>query len=274
MTAGSRCARIPGLPALEPWQIHTGNLILVNASHAFLQTKPPLSPAFPLTDSSRAALSVDGYDGNPVLMQAQAARLLEHLMARLHGWREIVPVSGWRSAGEQQRIWDDSLAENGLEYTRTYVARPGHSEHETGLAIDLGLRRDNVDFICPDFPRGGICQRFRELAADYGFIQRYDEEKEDVTGIGYEPWHFRYVGIPHAAVMTGAGMALEEYVCFLREFPFGKRPLKADTHSTQFFISYISMDAAAAMPAAILQTHPFTVSGNNVDGFILTEWRV
>ncbi|MFQ9411875.1 MAG: D-alanyl-D-alanine carboxypeptidase family protein [Evtepia gabavorous] len=61
-------------------------------------------------------------------------------MAAIGGWKEIVPVSGWRALEEQQAIWEDSLAENGLPFTQTYVAYPGHSEHQTGLAIDLGRR--------------------------------------------------------------------------------------------------------------------------------------
>ncbi|MFR1232947.1 MAG: D-alanyl-D-alanine carboxypeptidase family protein [Evtepia gabavorous] len=79
-------------------------------------------------------------------------------MAAIGGWKEIVPVSGWRALEEQQAIWEDSLAENGLPFTQTYVAYPGHSEHQTGLAIDLGRRSASIDFIRPDFPYTGLCQ--------------------------------------------------------------------------------------------------------------------
>ena len=85
------------------------------------------------------------------------------------------------------------MRESGRKFTETYVAVPGHSEHETGLAIDLGLKQDVIDFIRPEFPYEGICQRFRQLAPKYGFIERYPKGKEEVTGIGQEPWHFRYV---------------------------------------------------------------------------------
>ena len=95
--------------------------------------------------------------------------------------------------------------------TRKFVAYPGCSEHQTGLAIDLGANLPEIDFICPEFPDTGIFGKFREKAADFGFIERYPKGKEAVTGIGAEPWHFRYVGVPHAAVMKAGGLVLEEY---------------------------------------------------------------
>lgn len=173
-------------------------LILVNQSHALTEDIPdPLVPVHPRTPS--------------ILMCRCAAVMLSRLMEKIHGWEEIVPVSGWRSRDEQQAIWDSSLRENGLTFTQKYVALPGHSEHQTGLAIDLGLRQEQIDFICPEFPDSGICRLFREMAPDYGFILRYPPGKEHITGISHEPWHFRYVGRPHARIMEQKGLTLEEY---------------------------------------------------------------
>ena len=109
-------------------------------------------------------------------------------------------------------IYTDSLRENGPEFTAKFVAMPGHSEHLTGLAIDLGLRQPKIDFIRPAFPYEGICQKFRELAPAYGFIERYPKGKEHITGIAHEPWHFRYVGTPYSETMAFKGMTLEEYL--------------------------------------------------------------
>ena len=125
-------------------------LILVNARHACPGGVPDLIPV----------------GGSPVLLDWQAAQALEALMEELDGWQSIVPVSGWRSFEEQTGIYQSSLAENGPAFTRKYVALPGHSEHQTGLAIDLGLRGPEIDFIRPDFPYEGVCQRFRERAAE------------------------------------------------------------------------------------------------------------
>lgn len=177
-------------------------LILVNTSHALTEDIPePLVPVHPRTPS--------------ILMRSSAAVMLSRLMQDIHGWKGIVPVSGWRSREEQQAIWDSSLQENGLTFTQKYVALPGHSEHQTGLAIDLGLRQEHIDFICPEFPDTGICRLFREKAPDYGFILRYPPGKEHITGISHEPWHFRYVGRPHAQIMEQKGLTLEEYVALI-----------------------------------------------------------
>ncbi len=146
-----------------------------------------------------------------VLMEREAARQLNLLMEAVDGWRHITPVSGWRSMREQTELYNSSLRENGLEFTRKFVAKPGHSEHQTGLAIDLGLTQETIDFIRPDFPYHGICQTVRERAAEFGFVERYPAGKESITGIAHEPWHFRYVGTPHAAVMKERGWTLEEY---------------------------------------------------------------
>ena len=91
-------------------------------------------------------------------------------------------------------------------------ARPGCSEHETGLAIDLGENVPELDFIRPSFPDTGICGTFRARAAEFGFILRYPKGKEAVTGIGWEPCHFRYVGVPFAREIADRGLTLEEYL--------------------------------------------------------------
>ena len=192
--------------------IHNGLLILVNAEHPIQHMeRPVLAPAVP---------------GSDILLDTRAAAMLSGVISRIGAAGEIVPVSGWRSEAEQREIWDGSMRDSGEEFTRKYVALPGCSEHQTGLAIDLALRADNIDFIRPEFPYDGVCGRFRALAADYGFVERYQSGKEGVTGIAAEPWHFRYVGRPHARIMCEMGLCLEEYVEYLRAYPYPERLLE------------------------------------------------
>ena len=146
-----------------------------------------------------------------ILLLPPAAQALQRLIHDLDAREAIVPVSGFRPHAEQVRLWNDSLRENGRAFTETYVARPGCSEHETGLAIDLGENVPGLDFIRPSFPDTGVCGAFKARAAEYGFILRYPRGKEAVTGIGFEPWHFRYVGTPWAGEMADAGLTLEEF---------------------------------------------------------------
>lgn len=234
--------------------IHSGLIVLVNAEHPIRRReRPVLAPAAP---------------GSDVLLDTRAAAMLKGLISRLGATGEIVPVSGWRSMREQREIWDGSMAENGTEFTRKYVALPGCSEHQTGLAIDLALRSDNIDFIRPDFPYDGICGRFRALAADYGFIERYQAGKEHITGIAAEPWHFRYVGRPHARLMSDNGLCLEEYVELLRSYPYPERLLETRGGVYEADVGFAFAKSKLELPDA-----PYQISGNNVDGYIYTLWR-
>lgn len=234
--------------------IHNGLLILVNAEHPIQHMeRPALAPAVP---------------GSDILLDTRAAAMLSGLISRIGAAGEIVPVSGWRSEAEQREIWDGSMRDSGEEFTRKYVALPGCSEHQTGLAIDLALRADNIDFIRPEFPYDGVCGCFRALAADYGFVERYQSGKEGVTGIAAEPWHFRYVGRPHARIMCEMGLCLEEYVEYLRAYPYPERLLEVRGEVYEAEVGFAGARDALGLPDA-----PYQVSGNNVDGYIYTLWR-
>lgn len=234
--------------------IHNGLLILANAEHPIQHMeRPVLAPAVP---------------GSDILLDTRAAAMLSGVISRIGAAGEIVPVSGWRSEAEQREIWDGSMRDSGEEFTRKYVALPGCSEHQTGLAIDLALRADNIDFIRPEFPYDGVCGRFRALAADYGFVERYQSGKEGVTGIAAEPWHFRYVGRPHARIMCEMGLCLEEYVEYLRAYPYPERLLEVRGEVYEAEVGFAGARDALGLPDA-----PYQVSGNNVDGYIYTLWR-
>ena len=119
----------------------------------------------------------------------------------------------YRTAERQQQILDKYTAkyENqgyshdaALEKALTQVALPGTSEHQLGLALDIIAEYDSDNNPTWNWLRDN-CWR-------YGFILRYPADKEEVTGITYEPWHFRYVGVPTAQEITESGLCLEEYL--------------------------------------------------------------
>ena len=207
-----------------------GALYLVNGAH-------PLGE-----EPERAELAAVDRTHPRILLRRRAQAMLARLLAAVDSGPAIVPVSGYRPRAEQQAIWDSALAEHGLPFTQTYVARPGCSEHQTGLAIDLGENRPEVDFLCPAFPDSGPCGALRRRAAEFGFVLRYPAGKEAVTGIGHEPWHFRYVGQPHARLMEGRGLVLEEYLDWLRSFP-PEAPLEAGGWTLRWLA-----DGAAPLP--------------------------
>jgi D-alanyl-D-alanine dipeptidase/carboxypeptidase len=206
-----------------------------------------------------------------ILLEMKTAAVLSHLMSQIRCQDHILPVSGYRSRKEQLHIYTESLAKNGRDFTEKYVALPNHSEHQTGLAIDLALKKDNIDFICPDFPYEGICETFREKAPLYGFIERYQKGKEAVTGIAHEPWHFRYVGYPHSVIMKQYGLSLEEYVEMIRLYPYEEEHFITDINGQKIEIFYqkATMDHTEL---SLPEDSIYQISGNNVDGFIITIW--
>lgn len=241
--------------------VHAGTLILVNAQHPYHEDAEP-----------HMHVSVNQTE-HTVLLECNVVRVLSGLMDEIDGWKEISAVSGWRSIEEQCEIYTQSLEDNGEEFTQKFVARPGCSEHQTGLAIDLALKKDVIDFICPDFPYTGICQTFRERAARFGFIERYSRGKEKITGIAQEPWHFRYVGTPHAEIMADLDFSLEEYHAFLKRYPYEQQHYLYSSGGTCFSVSYLEAQKTRNTRFQIADSIPFSVSGNNMDGFIITERR-
>ena len=241
---------------LSAYDIHKGPLILVNGAHPFID------------DHSQSLDHITQHYPD-VLMERQAASLLQLILIRLNAINSIVPVSGYRSFYEQSVIYSDSLKENGLDFTLKFVALPGCSEHQTGLAIDLALNSDHIDFICPDFPYNGICQAFRKIAPDYGFIQRYLTSKQSITKIAHEPWHFRYVGYPHSVIINKNDFSLEEYIDYLKQYSIDHPLTFTDSHNKiEIFYVAQSEQVIEMMDDALYQ-----VSGNNVDGYIITQWN-
>lgn len=118
--------------------------------------------------------------------------------------------SGYRSYSTQNSLFQSSVARNGLEHANKYSARPGHSEHQTGLAMDITASSVNNQ-LSESF---GTTQEgiwVAENAHRFGFIIRYPKGKEEITGYNYEPWHLRYVGLELATEIYNSGLTMEEY---------------------------------------------------------------
>ena len=124
---------------------------------------------------------------------------------------DLIVTSAYRSAADQKKLVAESKAKSGAAYTEKYVNQAGHSEHQLGLAVDLS----SLDKDCKaNFSR---CNLKKETAAwlannsyKYGFILRYPEGKEDLTGIEAESWHFRYVGKDMAKLVRDSGLTFDE----------------------------------------------------------------
>ena len=123
--------------------------------------------------------------------------------------------SGYRSIEDQQRIWNDFKDKYGIDYVNKYVALPGYSEHHTGLAIDINLIKDRKVISSNEemLKEKDIFNIIHRNLSDYGFILRYPEYKEKITGYGYEPWHIRYVrDINVSKEIMDSQITIEEYL--------------------------------------------------------------
>ncbi len=240
--------------------LNRGSLLLVNARHPLPECVAP-ERLTPFLDSG-------------ILLERRTALVLENLFKALGCASSLLPVSGYRTLTEQKQIYASSLAENGADFTGKYVALPDCSEHQTGLAIDLSLNQQPVDFIRPFFPRDGICEQFREKMISYGFVERYPEDREGITGIAAEPWHFRYVGTPHAAIMKLHNLCLEEYIDYLSLFPSVGKHLEISILNKSFEIFYQKTDPQdGSVTLTLPSSLPFQVSGTNTGGCIVTLWK-
>lgn len=246
---------------------YRGSLILVTPDFP-LRGAPEPADMQPMGENLRQAPGQEG-----VLLRKQAAAALQTLLSDIGCKDEIAAVSGFRTHKEQQDIWDNSMFQNGEAFTRKFVAVPGHSEHQSGYAIDLAENAPEIDFICPRFPHHGIFRKFRERMAHFGFVERYAAGKEAVTGIGAEPWHFRYVGYPHSVIMAEGGLALEEYIGFLKRDTGWGRPYIFRDGTGCIEISCLSLDNGQEMVLDMPDAAAYQVSGTNEGGAVVSVWR-
>ena len=126
--------------------------------------------------------------------------------SKKHGYK-ITIVSAYRDYDYQKKLFDGYVEEKGLKYALKCSAKPGHSEHQTGLAIDVMGSNNDYNL----FAESKEFEWMKNNAYKYGFILRYPEGKENITGFKYEPWHYRYVGIDIATYIYNNNLTLEEY---------------------------------------------------------------
>ena len=181
-TAAPETTAAPSAPADAVSPTYIGGILVVNKSYPLPRSYNPGG----LTDECENAFD-----------QMQAAAEDEGL--------DLYIASGFRSYDLQSSLYQRYCNEDGQAAADTYSARPGHSEHQSGLAIDLNS-------ISSDFAYTAEGQWVAEHCWEYGFILRYPADKVSITGYMYEPWHIRYVGRDNARAIYSSGLCLEEYL--------------------------------------------------------------
>ena len=163
--------------------------------------------------------SID-YESEKKLMRKVAADALETMFQDAAKENlELTAVSGYHSYDRQKEIYEKNLKTRGTTHTNQYSAKPGYSEHQTGLVMDISCESENFDLqeSFGETPEGIWVSENAHL---YGYIIRYPKDKCEITGYAYEPWHLRYVGIPMATYLYQNNMTLDEYYHYEPSYEF------------------------------------------------------
>ena len=214
------------------------------------------------------------YAGSSVMMSKEAAEAMGRMIAaaRADGITDMYGNSGYRSYSTQTYLHNRKINyykslgygyDSAYYYASTVVAPPGTSEHQSGLALDITTSEDD-NSMTDSFAYTRAGRWLAENCWKYGYILRYPADKVDITGYIYEPWHFRYVGTPHAEYMTKHNLCLEEYVALLQQ----QMLLEYTTASGHdYAIYYTELPDAPSLPGVVVGCSPATLS---YGGYITT----
>lgn len=231
-------------------QVHQGDLLLVNKEHPVRQESVK-SDVVNLFGQINMVKSYALLDTNIRLSEGVAQQFQKMIEdAESEGVNHFMISSGYRDFEEQEELYQAKGSD--------YALPPGFSEHNLGLSLDVGSTQDEMS----KAPEG---RWLKENAWKYGFILRYPEDKTAITGIQYEPWHFRYVGMPHSVIMQEHNLTLEEYVDFLKE----NRSVSTVVDGKKYEVTYYPVSKKRTT-VKIPANRKYEISGNNIDGVIIT----
>lgn len=181
--------------------LHIESLLLVNKENGVLKGYTPENLAVPNIRFNKSA------DEEERMVSDIIIKPLEKMFSEAS--KEGITLlgnSGYRSYERQKQVYYGRIKSEGIEAAKSYVAKPGYSEHQTGLAMDI--TNEGKYFV-----KGTVeADWLQENCYKYGFIIRYPEGKKHITGFEYEPWHVRYVGNEVAEKIHNEKLTLEEYI--------------------------------------------------------------
>lgn len=251
-----------------------GELVLVNNNIAFKGTVNE-EDLMVIREHKNKSYSVKDYSVKvlPVVMDSLNNMMLSFYTEKQND--NVMVISGHRTIEYQQGLYDKELEQTG-QLSSSLVAKAGYSEHHTGYVIDFSVY-DSKSGSYDDFDGTGDYAWINENCYKFGFINRYPAGKEKLTLIDNEPWHFRYVGPLHAKVITDYDFCLEEYISFLKNYTIETGFLAVTGYDGNSYIIYYVPKSNAETTAVYLplmpdseNMYPYTISGNNVDGWIVT----
>lgn len=242
--------------------LSTGDQILVNPDWEYTVVPPNLTPISTKMTTDYIVKN------NEIELRDYVIPYLNEMMADFKeatGISNVMIMSAYRSVDYQNGLYQNDLARTGKSESDS-VAKPGYSEHHTGFAIDLAYS-DNGSWNYYD--GSGDYGWINENCWKYGFVIRYPSDKQEITKIIYEPWHFRYLGLAHAEMMTKSGLCYEEYIEELKKHNI-ENPYTYTGESASYSVYYCPMGTETEISIPVPKDKPYTISGSNEGGFIVT----
>jgi zinc D-Ala-D-Ala carboxypeptidase len=230
--------------------IFQGDLLLVNKEY-------PIQEDSIKSDILNVYENKDAFKGSFGLLHEDirlSETILQHFSKMVQaaegdGVNHFIISSGYRDFDEQASMY--------AEMGEALALPAGYSEHNVGLSLDVGSSETKME----SAPEGRWLQ---DHAWKYGFIIRYPEDKTTVTGIQYEPWHIRYVGLPHSIIMQEKNLVLEEYIELLKS----EGNLTIHYNRIAYSVTYYPISQTKTI--YIPEHSRYEISGNNIDGVIVT----
>lgn len=254
-------------------KINSGALIVVNDKTEYKGNEDDLVSMYDVREKAKA----DYYTvlDKDVKIRKDAAEALNDMLKAFNeetGHKDIMVDSGYRSVKYQQEIYDSTD-------DKENVAKPGFSDYHTGYSVDLNVVDEEGNSL--DFDGTGDYEWFAKNCYKYGYVVRFPEGKTKQTGLDYRPWHFRYVGIPHAYYMHQNKLCLEEYIEKLKTYNYNESHLEFENFDgKKYEVYYYPKDTNGSEDSditeldftmlAVPSEREYTITGNNTDGFIVT----
>ncbi len=250
--------------------MYSGSLVLVNSGSKYVfNNTPDIVPAEELVviNNVKATKSYKVKDFTVKLNKSTVEKLDKMFDAfyEVSKKGDVMISAGFRSSEDQQRIYDQKVEQLGQD--QKIAVLPGESEHHSGYAMDFNIYTDRG--ITHQFNGDGEYAWIAQNAHKYGFVLRYPDGKTNITGVDYEPWHYRYVGVPHAYYLYTTGKTLEEYITLIKNYPCDYPLYVTDWDGSMYVVYYKKSDGAKTQ-VPVPENGEYSISGNNVDGYIVT----
>lgn len=247
-------------------EIYNGSLVLVNKDYS---SHHDGENTVSLIENKS---STYGITDNRVYVDSGIIQNMNNMFddfAGIYGYTDVMVACAYRSYSLQVELYNEEVDQRGDREAEQWVAPPGFSEHQSGYAFDLNLSIENgVGGI--KYDGKGIYSWINQNSYKYGFILRYLEGKEQITGYAYEPWHFRYVGEAHASYIMKNMITLEEYIDIVHMHSLDN-PLEINGDNGEVWhVHYVpASDGTTKIP--VLKNCSYEISGDNFSGFIVTQ---